>query len=197
MGHCGVELNDYIPELPWCKDWGIVTGCDYMTAWVACMMQNPHGKLPYLFMYGPQNSGKSSFYEAIALLMTPGSMERADKALTSDQGYNGELEGVVLAVIDEIDISKAGATAYNRIKDWTTGLTFCLHAKYGQPRTIPNTLHFVQLANTRRAVPVFPGDTRITARKSRRISYSISCGRKHHTSCTRCSITRCNQQLAA
>ena len=163
MNHCGVELNDYIPDLPWCKDWGIVTGGDYMTAWVACMLQNPHGKLPYLFMYGPQNSGKSSFYEALEILMTKGSVERADKALTSDQGYNGELEGVVLAVIDEVDISKAGSTAYNRIKDWVTGLSFCLHAKYGQPRTVPNTLHFVQLSNTRRAVPVLPDDTRITA----------------------------------
>jgi hypothetical protein len=163
MNHCGVELNDYIPEMPWREDWGVATGGDYLTAWVACMIQNPFGKLPYLFMYGPQNSGKSSFYEAINLLMTPGSMERADKALTSDQGYNGELEGVVLAVIDEIDISKAGATAYNRIKDWVTGLTFCLHPKYCQPRTVPNTLHFVQLSNTRRAVPVLPGDTRITA----------------------------------
>ncbi len=163
MDHCGVELNDYIPELPWCKDWGIVIGGDYMIAWVASMLQNPHGKLPYLFMYGPQNSGKSSFYEALEILMTKGSVGRADKALTSDQGYNGELEGVVLAVIDEVDISKAGSMAYNRIKDWVTGLSLCLHAKYAQPRTVPNTLHFVQLSNTRRAVPVLPGDTRITA----------------------------------
>jgi hypothetical protein len=163
MEHCGVELNEYIPELPWCKDWGVVTGGDYLTAWVACMLQNPHGKLPYLFMYGPQNSGKSSFYEALDLLMTKDSVMRADKALTSDQGYNGELEGVVLAVIDEVDISKAGATAYNRIKDWVTGMSLCLHAKYGQPRTVSNTLHFVQLSNTRRALPVLPGDTRITA----------------------------------
>jgi hypothetical protein len=163
MEHCGNELNEYLPDLPWCRDWGIVTGGDYLTAWVACMFQRPFGKLPYLFMYGPQNSGKSSFHEAIELLLTEGSVEKADRALTSDQGYNGELAGAILAVIDEVDIAKAGSGVYNKIKEWVTGLSISIHAKYKQVMTIPNCLHFVQMSNTRRSLPVLPGDTRITA----------------------------------
>jgi hypothetical protein len=162
MDHCGVELNEYIPDLPWCKDWGIETGGDYLTAWVACMFQNPFGKLPYLFMYGPQNSGKSSFHEAIALLLTNG-VEKADRALTSTQGYNGELVDTVLAVVDEVDIAKAGSEVYNKLKEWVTGMTISIHAKYKQVQDITSTLHFVQMANNRRSLPVFPGDTRITA----------------------------------
>jgi hypothetical protein len=162
MEHCGVELNEYIPMLPWCKNWGIETGGDYLTAWVACMFRNPFGKLPYLFMYGPQNSGKSSFHECIALLLTRG-VGKADRALTSEQGYNGELADLVLAVVDEVDISKAGAGAYNKLKEWVTGLTISLHAKYKSVQDVVSTLHFVQMANSRSSLPVFPGDTRITA----------------------------------
>jgi hypothetical protein len=161
MEHCGAELTAYIEHLPWCKDWGIKTGGDYLTAWVSCMFQNPFGKLPYLFMYGPQNCGKSSFYESLELLVTTG-VQKADRSLTSKEGYNGELANVVLAVIDEVDISKAGTSAYNKIKDWVTGVKISIHAKYKQVQDIPNTLHFVQIANDRSSLPMFPGDTRIT-----------------------------------
>jgi hypothetical protein len=162
MSHCGVDLSEYIPQLTWCENWGITTGGDYLTAWVACMFQNPFGKLPYLFMYGPQNSGKSSFHESLALLLTTG-VAKADRALTSEQGYNGELEDAVLAVVDEVDISKAGSTVYNKLKEWVTGLTISIHAKYKAVKDVVSCLHFVQMSNTRSSLPVFPGDTRITA----------------------------------
>ena len=162
MEHCGCDLNEYVRELYWCKDWGITTGGDYLVAWVACMFQNPFGKLPYLFMYGPQNSGKSSFHECIDLLLTRG-VEKADRALTSEQGYNGELQDAVLAVVDEVDISKSGSAVYNKLKEWVTGLTISIHAKYKQVQDITSTLHFVQMSNDRASLPVFPGDTRITA----------------------------------
>lgn len=162
LEHCGCDLNDYIPFLPWCEKWGIKTGGDYLLAWVACMVQNPYCKLPYLFMYGPQNSGKSSFHESLALLFTSG-VEKADRALTSQQGYNGELAGAILAVVDEVDITKAGMEVYNKLKEWVTGLTISIHAKYKQVEDIHSTLHFVQMSNDRSSLPVFPGDTRITA----------------------------------
>jgi phage/plasmid-associated DNA primase len=162
MEHCGSDLTNYLSELPWCKDWGLTTGGDYLTAWVACMLQNPFGKLPYLFMYGPQNSGKSSFHESIALLLTSG-VAKADRALTSEQGYNGELQDAVLAVVDEVDISKAGSGVYNKLKEWVTGITVSIHAKYKPVQDVTSTLHFVQMSNSRDSLPVFPGDTRITA----------------------------------
>lgn len=160
--HCGCDLTEYIKNLEWCKAWGIESGGDYLTAWIACMFQHPFGKLPYLFMYGPQNSGKSSFHEAVNLLLTTG-VVKADRALTSEQGYNGELVDAVLAVIDEVDISRAGSSVYNKLKEWTTGLTISIHAKYRTVQDVPSTLHFVQMANSRGSLPLFPGDTRITA----------------------------------
>jgi len=163
MRHCGIELDQLIPNLPWCKEWGIENGGDYLTAWVACMFQNPYGKLPYLFFYGPQNSGKSSFHEALALLVTKG-VCKADRALTSKSGYNGELTNAILGVVDEVDISKTGGIeAYNKLKEWVTGETLSVHAKYKQVEEVRSTLHLVQMANSRASLPVFPGDTRITA----------------------------------
>jgi hypothetical protein len=162
MGHCGCDLDVYIPHLEWCKEWGIKNGGHYLTAWVACLLRYPFSKLPYLFMYGPQNSGKSIFHEAIGKLVTRGVM-KADRALTSTSGYNGELLNVVLGVIDEVDISKSGSAAYNKLKEWTTGLTLSVHAKYKQVHEARSSLHFVQCANSRSSLPVAVGDTRITA----------------------------------
>jgi hypothetical protein len=162
MNHCGSDLDGYIPHLDWCRDWGIVRGGDYMKAWVACLLRYPFLKLPYLFMYGPQNTGKSMFHEAINLLITRG-VVKADRALTSSAGYNGELLNAILGVIDEVDISKAGSTAYNKLKEWVTALTLSVHAKYKQVYEARSTLHFVQMANSRSSCPVMSGDTRITA----------------------------------
>lgn len=160
--HCGVELNEYIPTLDWCEKWGINTGGDYLLAWIACMFQNPFGKLPYLFMYGPQNSGKSSFHESVAMLLTKG-VAKADRALTSESGFNSELANAILAVIDEVDVAKAGSLAYNKLKEWVTGLTISIHAKGKPVEDMLSCLHFVQVSNDRASLPVFTGDTRITA----------------------------------
>jgi hypothetical protein len=162
MGHCGNELNEYIPDLDWCEEWNIKSGKDYLTAWVAAIVQDPYCKLPYLFMYGPQNSGKSSFHEALGFLFTQG-VTKADRALTSKSGYNGELDGAILAVVDEVDVAKSGSEAYNRLKEWVTADKISIHAKYKQVEDVLSTLHFVQMANFRAALPVFSGDTRITA----------------------------------
>ena len=48
------------------------TGVNISLAWIAWIIRFPFSPLPYLFLYGPENSGKSIFHEAIALLMTKG-----------------------------------------------------------------------------------------------------------------------------
>ena len=125
------------------------------------MIRYPFKKLPYLFLYGPENSGKSIFHESIALLMTKGCVP-ADRALTSTSDFNGELANCVLAIVEEKDISKSkGALA--KIKDWVTSLTISIRRMQTDSYTQPNTTHWVQCANKRENCPIFPGDTRITA----------------------------------
>ncbi|MEI6236531.1 MAG: primase-helicase family protein [Planctomycetota bacterium] len=161
LKHCGKALDGALSRSKWAQENGVVTGADYLKCWIASLFQCPMEPLPYLFLYGPQNTGKSTLHEALALLMKNG-YARADNALINPQGFNGELASKVLCVVEEIDLRKAGATAYNRIKDWVTGRTLPIHVKGQTPFVIPNSTKWIQTANDPNACPVFSGDTRIT-----------------------------------
>ena len=119
--------------------------------------------LPYLFLHGPQASGKSTLHEALQLLFANPrrGCVRADNALRSKEGFNGELAGAVLGVIEEINL-RLSKGAYDRVKDWTTALTIPIHPKGGTVYDLPNSLHFIQCANEVSHCPVQSGDTRIT-----------------------------------
>lgn len=160
LNHTGSGLNDAIKVHPWCKSNGIKTGGDYLKLWIAWMFQKPLEQLPYLFFYGPEGSGKSIFHEAIELLLTKG-VARADSALISPSGFNGELIGKILCVIEETDLRQGKGSALNRIKDWVTARSAPIHAKNGTPYTVPNSWHWCQTANDIGFCPTFPGDTRI------------------------------------
>jgi hypothetical protein len=159
LEHCGRGLDHAVIQDSWCKQVGIITGADYLKCWCASLFQEPLQPLPYLFLYGPQNCGKSILHEALALLFSPGYV-RADVALTNPSGFNGELENAILCVVEETDL-KANRVAYNRIKDWVTSVRLPIHCKMKTPSHTCNTTHWIQVANDEKSCPVFPGDTRI------------------------------------
>jgi hypothetical protein len=158
--HCGQSIDSAIKSHPWCQANGLATGADYLKCWLASLLKEPLEPLPYLFFYGEQNTGKSSFHEAIALLVTSG-YQRADLALTNSSGFNGELQHAVLCVVEETDL-QGNKVAYNRIKDWVTSKHLNVRHMYQAPFHVPNCTHWVQCANDHRYCPIFPGDTRIT-----------------------------------
>lgn len=161
LSHSGRGLDHAVKEHPWCQANGIITGSDYLKCWAASLLQKPLEPLPYLFFYSKeQNTGKSIFHEALSLLFTHGYM-RAESALINPSGFNAELEGQVLCVIEEIDLSSS-RTALNRIKDWVTSRELLIHAKTKTPYHIPNSTHYIQCANELSFCPIFPGDTRVT-----------------------------------
>lgn len=159
INHCGSGLTEYIKENEWCKNNGILTGGDYLKCWITNMFRYPFAPLPYLFFYGNQESGKSIFHEMLELLLTKGYV-RAEQSLTQSV-FNGELEGAIVCVTEEIDLSKTTA-AYNRIKDWVTARSINIRKMYTSPYLSPNSTHWIQVANNIEYCPVFPGDTRIT-----------------------------------
>lgn len=161
LDHIGKELDEYLIELPWAQRNGIRTGKDYLMLWIACMIREPFEPMPYLFLYGLQESGKSILHEAISLLMTKGVI-RADTAITNTSDFNGELAGAILCVIEEKDITKAGAAVYNKIKDWVISPEISIHAKHKQVYQQRNSTHWIQCANLKTDCPIFKGDTRIT-----------------------------------
>jgi len=125
------------------------------------MIRFPFDPLPYLFFYGPENSGKSIFHEAIALLITQGCVS-ADRALTNHNDFNGELANAILAYVEETDVTTAGASARNKMKDWVTSPVLWIRRMRTDAYPQPNTLHWCQMNNSQDACLVSPGDTRIT-----------------------------------
>ena len=157
--HIGHELTPALRELPWATDANIRTGADYLRRWVACAFRDPFQPLPYLFFFGPEDSGKSIFYESLQRLVTKG-VVKAERSLTSE--FNGELSGAVICAVEETDISKAPG-AHAKIKEYSTGRTILIRKMRHDCFAQPNATHWVQTANKRANCPVFPGDTRITA----------------------------------
>jgi len=160
LKHCGNSLNDVLRTHPWATGNSVLSGTDYLKCWLASLFQCPTEPLPYLFLYGEQNTGKSILHESISLLLTTG-CTRADHALVSPSGFNGELENAVLCVVEETDLRQSHV-AYNRIKDWVTSRYLPIHRKQKTPYHIINTSHWIQTNNDHKACPIFPGDTRIT-----------------------------------
>jgi hypothetical protein len=160
LQHIGASLDRYILENDWCRTNGITSGGDYLKCWIANIIQNPDSPLPFLFLYGDQNSGKTSLYQAIETLFTRG-FASANTALTNQQGFNGEIEGAVVCVIEETNIADS-KLAYNRIKDWVTSPRIQIHPKGRPPYMADNRAKWIQCSNNPRYCPVLPGDTRIT-----------------------------------
>ena len=159
LNHCGTGLNSAVRKDSWCQEHGLENGADYLKCWCASLFQEPAQPLPYLFFFGPQNSGKSIFHEALGVLFSPGYM-KADNALTSTQSFNGELQNAILCAVEETDLSH-NKSAYNKIKDYVTAPQLAIRPLYQTTFLVTNMTHWVQCANEQRFCPILPGDTRV------------------------------------
>lgn len=159
LNHCGQKLDEAVLKNDWCIEHGITSGYLYLLSWITALFKDPEQPLPYLVLYGEQNTGKSIFHEALNLLVTTG-IVRADHALTNSSGFNGELANAILCVVEETNLAKT-AIASDRIKDWVTGRYLSIHPKRRQPYDLPNYTHWVQCTNDPSYCPILPGDTRI------------------------------------
>jgi hypothetical protein len=162
LDHVFADLDEALQDNMWANRFGIKTGRQYGQLWIASMLREPFEPLPYLFLHGPQNSGKSILHEAIAKLIT-GGICRADKALTSAGDFNGQLANAVLAVVEETNLNgRGGERALNRMKDWVTAEAVEIRRMRTDSYLQQNTLHFIQCSNDRDHCLIMPGDTRIT-----------------------------------
>ena len=160
LHHCFRDLDHEINGLKWAQEANIRTGAEYGLAWIACCFRDPFEPLPFLFFFGNQDCGKSIFHEALASLTT-GGVVSAERSLTNQSGFNGELANAVVAYIEESDIARS-PYAYPRMKEWTTAKALWIRRMRTDAYPQPNTLHMMMMANDQKNCPVFPGDTRIT-----------------------------------
>lgn len=158
--HVGSDLDAYLKELDWARTSGVLTGADYLRAWFASILKYPFERTPYLFLFGGEDTGKSTLHEAFELLVT-GGVVKADRALTSQSDFNGELANAILCVVEEKNISKVPG-ALNKIKDAVTAMKLSIRKMRQDSYMIDNSTHWIQCSNEEDACPVFAGDTRIT-----------------------------------
>lgn len=160
LAHCGKSLDESISQHPWCKSNGVTTGADYIHLWLACLVKHPQQPLPYLGLYGPQDSGKSTLHEAFCQLILDGGYMDGALALLSGGGFNGELQGSILCTLEEVDLRKPAV--YQRVKEWVTSAQIAVHIKGQTPYKAPNYTHWLHCVNERDYLPTFSGDTRLT-----------------------------------
>jgi phage/plasmid-associated DNA primase len=86
---------------------------------------------------------------------------KADKALTNNNEFNGELAGAIICAVEEKNIALTPG-AHARIKDFVTAKTLSIREMRRNVYEVPNTTHWIQTANHQAACPVVKGDTRIT-----------------------------------
>jgi hypothetical protein len=162
LNHSGASLDDAVQMNDWCRENGVHCGADYLKLYLAALIKYPQMPLPFLGFYGDQNSGKSTLHEMFCDLILDGGYTRADNALINSSGFNGELEGTILAIVEETNLAANQKVAYNRVKDWVTSSQISIHKKGSTPYMAPNYCHWIQCANEREFIPVFAGDTRVT-----------------------------------
>lgn len=160
LDHCFGDLDDEIKKLEWAQEANIRTGAEYGLTWIACCFRDPFEPLPFLFFFGHQDCGKSIFHEALASLTT-GGIVSAERSLTNQSGFNGELSNAVIAYVEEANIA-TNPYAYSRMKEWTTAKSLWIRRMRTDAYAQPNTLHMMMMANDQENCPVFPGDRRIT-----------------------------------
>lgn len=158
LNHIGGSLTKSLRKEAWAQEDGVIDGRTYLMCWYANVLRHPFSPLPYLFLYGPENTGKSMFHEAFSLLVSSG-VVKADRALTTD--WNGELEGCILAVVEEKDIALSKGV-HERLKDAVTAERLSIRRMRTDVYQVRNTTHWVQCSNKIEACPIFNGDSRIT-----------------------------------
>lgn len=159
LNHIGQSWDEPLRNDVEMQKYGINTGADYLRAWIACMIRFPESPLPYIFLVGHQNTGKSLVHEVLRECIVNG-VVHGGNAITSGSGFNGEFEGKILAAIDETDLSEHTGTAA-KLKSWTNATTISIHKKGFQPYDVKNFMKFIQTANSVQALMLEHGDTRI------------------------------------
>lgn len=130
LDHCGqfVEIVEPCP--------GFTNGGDYLRLWISCLIRHPDEKLPYLFLVGPQNAGKSILHEAIALLIH--GVASLDQVLRNKEFTPA---WAILGYIDEVPAHKYSG----RLE-----------------RMVNGGMHIIQCASDPRFCPLLPNDPRVT-----------------------------------
>lgn len=149
--HTGSGLTPVLESL----DLPIKTGAEYLMTWVATMFKEPDQRIPFLFLYGEQHSGKSMFHRALGALLLDGYMQ-GDYFLR-ERKKNIILRDGLLLFLEESDFSKQSVEPLIDL----SGVYLHLD-RPGLPQIkVTNSLHWIQCGNDISQAPKLYNVTRI------------------------------------
>lgn len=126
-----------------CGKQGIASGRDYIITWIASLLKHPERKLPYLYIHGPSNSGKSMFYKSLRLLL-------GHRVITGlvvcykfrDTPLNGAVEQGELMYMEHPVVQ------LDELQRYVANSYLKIHHLTEEPKMVPNRLHFVQISES-------------------------------------------------
>lgn len=131
--------------------------------WLAHLAQRP-GELPtfgFLHIAPAQGLGRGWIAEVLASVFSGRHVERGfDLVGTLKSGFNGQLGGKVLAIVDEIDAGGAQWSITQSLKKIVTEPTRLVNAKYGRMTLEHNACRWLIFSNSETALPLESGDRR-------------------------------------
>jgi phage/plasmid-associated DNA primase len=160
LNHTGNGLTEAIRKDEFFKSQNIVTGGEYLKAWLACLIKDPFEPLPFLATVGGEDSGKSILHEAVNEFLFTKGVVSGNLALTEYGGFNGALEGALLVYVEELNLNRNPA-ALTRLKEWTTARRLAIRRMRTDVYHVASTCHFFYACNDYAFIPALPGDTRI------------------------------------
>lgn len=151
LEHAGISLNTKILSDAWSIKNNVKTGKEYLQKWLASLIFLPkHVKLPYLFLVGPSDSGKSAFALVAEILLKSELLksQRQKYIYYSPQvigPFNSVLENTYLLIIEDFDPKTKEELKH--IQKLMQDRIILIERK-GKPQTLtPNYLHFIHCSN--------------------------------------------------
>ncbi|AHM03038.1 hypothetical protein roselon_00598 [Roseibacterium elongatum DSM 19469] len=138
---------------------GVEGHYDYVTRWVAAMVQRPHEPAGVVLnLQGPHNSGKGTLGRAITGLVAPHGVHILDGEQLTGK-FNQHLAQCVALFVDEAFWS-GDVKAQNKLKGLITEPTFMCEPKGVDAFPVGNRLHVVSATNNDWSAPTNSDDTR-------------------------------------
>jgi len=148
LNRLGFHLDRRVYWNRTCQQLGVRTGGDYLRYWIAATILHRDIYVPYLYLYGPQATGKSLFHEAITLLMPRwNTVRRCDRLLSSTSMWNTAFTDMRVGVIEGTDFNHDEEAA-RRIVEWAFAAEVTIHGPMKESYSIPNRTAWVHCSNS-------------------------------------------------
>lgn len=147
LGNLGASIDSHVRDRYGTV--GMTTGRDYLIRWIAGLIHHSNYRLPYLFLHGPKDSGKSLMHECISCLLYAHSVN-IGKMLNRSTVINEPMADVCLAIIDNKLLNDSETIKLNT---WVNDEFVTIKSLIRPPSLVKNSLHWIHCAKSIAELP--------------------------------------------